>query len=1035
MTATLWRLGIKDSEPDGEATVLRRRCLAEIQNQNRHICWISAPAGTGKSQLLRQIAKHYAGPTAVVDINGGECDPGQFFQTLAGAVANLDGTGEPVTFGQVDLAYPKAFATGLLSRIDTSAGQRPLLVIDDIHHLKTAPELIDALAVALSKSSERLCFAIASREGLPASWAGVLAAGQILQLGLDQLLLDEEEIRRLLETHPAWRQGSSGDIVAGVWKATRGWASGIGVLIALSASRVKAKSSFCAHEARERVFDAFADLIFASFSPAEQKQILLAAISPVLDQEVLRDLVGEDICLLLERLRRHNTMVSQDYSGGGSARTRYRMHDLLRDYLCHEGRKRLSSHDRRGFASKMAARLLAVGEGEAARVLFVEAKDWEALSKHLEETAADLFETGRLRTLARYLSVLPESVRRRKPSLCYWFGVSTLPLDPWAARESLVFAYECLSAGGGSATERIRAWVAAVEAIWYEWDDCGRLDPFIADLPEMRCLVRAAGCAELERLLVKSAFTALAMRCPEHPEFEALERQNLDFFLRRLPRAEAVQVGPQLLLHYVYGSGERCKAQLVVDRLRQLYDPESESIAEHCSYYIVNAAHQFWFSPDASRAQATVMTGLAITEKFKVPFWEVPLINPALFRSAADGQIENLRNLLGLLSERLTPDSREHDLAIHHHFSAYLAWLEGDHETALISIEMACRIAEDSGYSLSPLYYGIGYAAVLASLGRRRDALRRLRQVRQTAEARHCAPVLFMSYMLGAALAMDEGKEGIALLRLRYALDTTKGREFRTVPWLPLGCRNRLCDLAQENGLDADLLKGLRTDQRESPAAPGLIQICTLGRVDILRNARSELSSRKPQVMPLRLLLHLVAAGPKGLPGDQLIDALWPEAETRAGRQRLKTTLYRLRTLLGDQASICAKGGRLQFDPSRLRIDAWQLEDLLVVEMDPVEAAGRALEIYQGEFVDLCTGHYELTVYRSHLLQRVEAAVLGAGRVLIDQCEWHKAEGLLEIGLQRLGAHADLLNLFRLCLEKQGRIEAMSRLAAFQFER
>ena len=102
-----------------------------------------------------------------------------------------------------------------------------------------------------------------------------------------------------------------------------------------------------------------------------------------------------------------------------------------------------------------------------------------------------------------------------------------------------------------------------------------------------------------------------------------------------------------------------------------------------------------------------------MTEGLRLPFWDVPMLNAGLFRLASDENVDGLRNMLALLNRRLSVASREHDIAISHHFAAYLAWLEDDHEKASIAIDAACRIALDSGFCLSPIYYGVGQAAVL----------------------------------------------------------------------------------------------------------------------------------------------------------------------------------------------------------------------------------------------------------------------------------------------------------------------------------
>jgi ATP/maltotriose-dependent transcriptional regulator MalT len=997
-----------------------------IDRLDRQMIWITAPAGAGKSQLLQQLADGFAGVSIAMTIEEDDNDAGRLFNRLATAAKLAWPSSSPPTFGPEDVNYLRSFAFRLFEHLMECSREPILVTLDDLQLLNRSPVLLDALAFGVAKTASRVSFAFSSREPPPSSWARFAADGRMGRLGPDALLMDALEVRSLLAAHPEWPHASDDLVVSGLLAATGGWASGLGVAIEFLTAQPHHSRPLALEELRDVVFDNFSDRIFGTFPALERRLLLLLAPSPVLFLEVVREVLGVGACAVLERLHLRNMLVSKEYPDGGRRGPRYRLHSLLRDFLLHRGKTELDPGELRDVSERMARSLLAFGEDDATRELLVEIGDWKPLADHLISAAGPLFACGRILTLARFLNALPDHVREESAELGYWHGICLQQVDLAASRRELTSAYHRFKSREDHANA-IQAWGALVDTIWFEWEDCARLDPCIEDLPYLRNAAKALESRDLMAVLTKGALAALSIRRPNHPDFNEWEARNFTLFQRRLPRSETIRRGLQLMIHYVYGSGERRKAEIVRERLHQLFETDTESAADHCVYYVVNAAYQFWFSPDGTASPATVMTGLAVTEGLGLPFWDIPMLNAAMFRLASDEDSDALRNMLALLDERLSADSREHDIAISHHFAAYLAWLEGDNEKALLSMEAACRIAKDSGFCISPVYYDVGHAAVLESLGLRREALRQLSITRREALKQNSSTMQFMVHMAGAAAALHAGHLTFAQAYLLRAFAKGAHERFCAVPWLRLTDRERLCDLAFERGIFPDFVKTLRV---AAPSKPELIRtsICTLGRADIRRSNRSELTSRKPQVVPLLLMLHLVAAGPRGKTSDQLIDALWPESDTETGRHRLKTTLYRLRKLVGDQQAVSSTGGAIRIDGSRVEIDAWNVESLIGQKADPIQSCEAVIALYQGGFVDLYSGHPDLVTYREQVARKVERLLLAAGLSLMALEEWDRAAALFESGLLRFGFHDEFSRHLRECFRRTGRTEAVRRL-------
>jgi DNA-binding SARP family transcriptional activator/tetratricopeptide (TPR) repeat protein len=152
-----------------------------------------------------------------------------------------------------------------------------------------------------------------------------------------------------------------------------------------------------------------------------------------------------------------------------------------------------------------------------------------------------------------------------------------------------------------------------------------------------------------------------------------------------------------------------------------------------------------------------------------------------------------------------------------------------------------------------------------------------------------------------------------------------------------------LLGLAVETGQPA----ALALDHASLPTA-----LSVLGRFSLTRSGRPVALSagRGPQ------LLKLLAAAGGQLPSEVVIDSLWPDADLEAGRNRLRTTLSRLRSEAGD---VVVRDGETLSLASDLRVDLHQFERdahraLALGNAEPslaVAVAASAITRYRGDLL------------------------------------------------------------------------------------
>ena len=225
------------------------------------------------------------------------------------------------------------------------------------------------------------------------------------------------------------------------------------------------------------------------------------------------------------------------------------------------------------------------------------------------------------------------------------------------------------------------------------------------------------------------------------------------------------------------------------------------------------------------------------------------------------------------------------------------------------------------------------------------------------------------------------------------------------------------------------------------PGSP--LSIFTLGGFGIYAGQVPLRFGRKVPRKPLDLLKALIAFGGQGVAKSHLIEVLWPEADGDAAMQAFKTTLHRLRRVVG-AAALEHYDGRVSLNPVHCWIDCWDFERLLhridnSRNLDELtDEVKQAIRAYKGPFLHGVEEVWALGP-RERLRGRFLRVLVGHARRLQDreQCDqaidllWHALEvdDLSEEYYRRLmqcyvklGRQAEALAVYRRCRETLGRV-------------
>lgn len=158
------------------------------------------------------------------------------------------------------------------------------------------------------------------------------------------------------------------------------------------------------------------------------------------------------------------------------------------------------------------------------------------------------------------------------------------------------------------------------------------------------------------------------------------------------------------------------------------------------------------------------------------------------------------------------------------------------------------------------------------------------------------------------------------------------------------------------------LLRPLEGARAEAGDPADRVQVVTLGRFRLTVGGTDVACARWPRKQALTLFKFLLTSRGRAVHRERLMDLLWPEVEERAGRERLKVTVYFLRRALRqaglDGEILETAGESYLLAPDRLEVDRDRFERQIAKARDLARRGHRpearalfeeAVEVYRGD--------------------------------------------------------------------------------------
>ncbi len=381
----------------------------------RRVTVVSAPAGSGKTSLLRMWADR-AGRSgrdcrvAFLTVRPGQRDMQLFWLALLGVVRATAGGGG---CAPLPAAAPGAGARVLVDRVLAElegAGGRFVLVIDDLHELCVS-EAAGQLGWLLAGLPPGAHVVVGTRRDLPLGLHRLRLAGELTEIRAAQLRFTEDETRRLLAgagialPEPA---------VAMLHQRTEGWAAGLRLAVLSLAGHRDPERFVAEFSGSDRTVAEYLVAEMLERQPPEVQRLLLR--TSVLDRvngelaDLLTAAAGSERILL--DLEDANAFVTSLDPG----RTWFRYHRMFSGLLRLELRRTMAADVPE--LHRLAARWLA-GHGETADAVrhLQAAGDWDQAARLLTGHALSLTLDGQAGTVAALLGSFPPGTGTDSPDL------------------------------------------------------------------------------------------------------------------------------------------------------------------------------------------------------------------------------------------------------------------------------------------------------------------------------------------------------------------------------------------------------------------------------------------------------------------------------------------------------------------------------------------------------------------------------------------------------------------------------------------
>jgi len=977
--------------------------------RNNPVIWVSGPAGSGKTTLISSYIETRKIPCFWYQVDEGDSDPATFFYYMGQAAKKAS----PRKKKSLPLLTPEylqgipTFTHRYFENLSDRLKIPSILVFDNYQEVPSESPFHEIILNGLSRIPEGINVILISRHDPPRVLIRLRANQMMQMIGWDELRLTLEESAGVVRLRS--KQKLSRETVRHLNESTDGWAAGL--ILMLEGARRGIEPQMLGNLTSEEIFDYFGKELFDKTDKEIQEFFLKTAFLPKMTAkmaEALTDLPSASS--ILSTQSRNNYFTEKRFQ----KEPIYQYHPLFREFLLSRAKESFSPKELPVLLSRAAKLLEEDGQTESAVSLLRDSGDRDGMVRLITKHAPLMVAQGRYHPLEDWLSSLPMEIPESNPWLLYWMGSCRLPFDPSFAHSFFERAFEKFRVEENPAGLFL-AWSGVVQSILSGFEDFKPLDQWISTLDELMHDFKTFPSEQIRTAVVSNMFHALVRRQPHHPEIEDWAQETLSSAEGHENASVKIQALIPLALYRMY-IGDTQKTLLAIQQIRQLSEwPDAPPLVllsarfAEAMYYSVSArSHEKCLKAVSDALELAQATGIHRLDHM--------LLGQGVVSALIVGDHKAVEELLDKMAFSLR-SFKPWEACFYHLLKTRASLLKGDPRQASLHAEMALKLSEDVGSPMSSVRCHLAKAHAMHELGKAEEAKKHLVHSFSIARQINAKNSEFWALWAEALFALDQGEKASTLASLQKALAIGKEEGyFITYIDRPSGMAT-LCIKALEARIEVEyvqkLIRKLNIVSDPPPLHlenwPWPLKIFTLGSFELIKDGKPIQFSRKAQQKPLSMLKALIAFGSRNVREDQISDALWPEADGDIAYDSFKTTLHRLRKMVGYEKAIQLHEGRLTLDDKLCWVDVWAFEHVLEEAgthwkdglMDrAVQFTEKAIQMYKGPFLAKET-EQPWTISMSERLRSKFLESVGRLGLYWQQAEhWEKAIECYQRGLE-----------------------------------
>ncbi len=1005
----------KLTRPSPKGIFPRKRLFRRLdQARTRPVIFITAPPGSGKTSLVTSYLKDRKLPCLWYQVDEGDVDVASFFYYMGLAAKHaVPRRRKPLPL--LTPEYLMGIRTFTLRYFEDLYGRLKApftIVLDNYQEVPEDSSFQEVIRNGLSKIPKGIAVIILSRSEPPQGFAPMQANRLIEAIGWDELKLRYEETKGIIRQ--LRHERFPDEILHRVHSKADGWAAGL-VLIAERGKAGPVETLSLESQTPKEIFNYFAGVILEKTESETRAFLEKTSFFPKFTVEMARELTqNPQASGILLNLHRNNYFTQRH----ATPTPVYEYHNLFREFLLARAKEVFPPEDLPRIRHDAASLCEVHGQVEDAVESFLKTGEWGEATRLIQRHAPALIAQGRVQTLCGWIETMPESTVQESPWLLYWKGICEMPYAPLQSRQSLEKAFGLFEATHDPVGSFL-SWCGIVRNFLNGWDDMKPLDPWIVWLDQRMAEQGPPLPLGIHAMVAVHMLIALTQRKPDHPDALTWIEQALSLSGKQPDIGLRIQAYSYACMYYLW-TGEHAKAELLMRESTELVRLPGASPLALLGWKLMEIIYD-WFTGSPESTGSLVSEALRVAQTTGVHVFDFLLHSYGIASFLSGGEFTRAADLLTKMESNIDPAKRN-SVSHYHLLAGWHALLVGDLPGAMAHAEKGVQLSSETGLLFGEALNRIQMAYVLHLTGRHENAYEHLMIARDIA-ARMKSPYFeWMCLLADAWFKAGQRKEEATPDSLRRAMAISREKGYVIYEgWLP-SVMTELCLRALDSGIEVEYVRNLirkrglipDTPPYEFEDWPWSLKLFTLGRFEIVRDEKPlQYPVRAPRV-PLTLLKAIIAFGSRGVKEDQLVDTLWPEADGDTAHQTFKTTLHRLRQLIGDERAVQVREGRVTLDQQYGWVDAYAFEFLLEKaerlfeenqkaedpSIEGVRLAERALSLYKGPFLGEEANESWVIAYQERLRSKFIRAVKRLGDHFERSGLWERAVECYQKGLE-----------------------------------